>query len=236
MGIVSKMVFCLYSQTSHDIQAYVPGVMHVYEWIGPISLLNSVYVPGIYSLNIYCDSQKHFLLTKLVLDNNTVSVVFVNQVSGVTPVGLNIDPLCWNSSDTCIQWSPNGPDKWPDIWELFLPNKFGKTIPVTPVTAEMIGHSSLAREKSSRGRGRFPQWPRYDKLHAVDDHYSVIAVATKLNGPPVNLQSMQSPTVSAGKFVIPFPDSFLECSVQQRVAFIEPEKYRALKKVQEGRC
>ena len=72
MGIVSNMVFCLYSQTSHDIQAYVPGLMHVYEWVGPVSLLDSVYVPDIYSLNIHCDLRNHFKLKKLVLADNTV--------------------------------------------------------------------------------------------------------------------------------------------------------------------
>ena len=119
MGIVSNMVFCLYSQTSHDIQAYVPGLMHVYEWVGPVSLLDSVYVPDIYSLTIHCDLRNHFKLKKLVLSDNTVSVVFVNQVSGVTPLGSIIDPLCMNDTDQCIQCSPNGPDKWPDCWELF---------------------------------------------------------------------------------------------------------------------
>ena len=95
----------------------------------------------------------------------------------------------------------------------------------------MTGHTSLIQEKSTRGRDRFPQWPQYDKLYAVDDHSCVIAVVTKLNGSPVNLQSMQSPTVSAGKFVISFPCSFLERSIHQRVAFIKPDKYRALEQI-----
>ena len=154
----------------------------------------------------------------------------MNQVSGVTPLGSIIDPLCMNDTDQCIQCSPNGPDKWPDCWELFLPKQFEKTIPVTSVTAEMTGHTRLIKEKSTRGRDRFPQWPWYDKFHAVDDHSSVIAVVTKLDGSPVDLRSIQSPTISSGKFAIPFPDSFLERSIHQRVAFIDPDKYRALKK------
>ena len=95
----------------------------------------------------------------------------------------------------------------------------------------MTGHPSLIKEKSTRGCDRFPQWPWYDRLHAMDDHSCVIAVVTELDGSPVNPQSMQSPTVSAGKFVISFPCSFLERSIHQRVAFIKPDKYRALEQI-----
>ena len=106
MGFVSNMVYCLYSQTTPNTQAYVPGVMHVYKWIGPVALLNSVYVPFIYYLNIDCDEGKHFCLEKLVLDDTNNSVVFVNQISGVTPSGFNIDPLCCNPTDSMLpQWA-----------------------------------------------------------------------------------------------------------------------------------
>ena len=69
----------------------------------------------------------------------------------------------------------------------FLLKQFEKTIPVTSVTAEMTGHTRLIKEKSTCGRDRFPQWPWYDQFHAVDDHSSVIAVITKLDGSPVDL-------------------------------------------------
>ena len=65
MGIVSNMVYCLESQTTQNTQEYVPEVMHVYEWVGPVALSIFAYVPFIYYLNIYCDLGKHVCLKNL---------------------------------------------------------------------------------------------------------------------------------------------------------------------------
>ena len=65
MGIVSNMVYCLESQTTQNTQEYVPEVMHVYEWVGPVALSIFAYVPFIYYLNIDCDLGKHVCLKNL---------------------------------------------------------------------------------------------------------------------------------------------------------------------------
>ena len=115
-----------------------------------------------------------------MLDDTNNSVVFVNQISGVTPSGFNIDPLCYNPTDMCIQCSPNGPDQWPDGWSVGLPPVPEKTIRLTCLTDEMLGCPSFMKNKSGCGPDRYPQWPRYDNLHAEDQHDSAIAVVAKL--------------------------------------------------------
>ena len=108
-------------------------------------------------LNIDCDIANHICLKYLELDDTNLSVIFVNQVSDVTPRGSNIDPLCCNPIDKYIQRSPNGPDQWMDRWSVCLPLVPEKTIHVTRVTDEMLGCPSLMKEKSVRRCDRYPQ-------------------------------------------------------------------------------
>ena len=84
----------------------------------------------------------------------------------------------------------------PDKWGLELDRQFDTTFPVTPVTDEMMGHPRLLMKKNVRHQNRFPQWPQFAKYLPVRSHQSVINVVKKLDGSPVYIQSLQSPTIA----------------------------------------
>ena len=48
MGIVPSMVYYVESQSERNTQGYVPGVLHVYEWVGRVVMSDSGFVPFVY--------------------------------------------------------------------------------------------------------------------------------------------------------------------------------------------
>ena len=139
----------------------------------------------------------------------------MNQVSGISPQGSTVDSLTSNPVDACIQCLPNGPDNF----------KSEKPIPKEALSESKDLLHKVRVKKRKQGA---PEWDTESRWKTNKLHDAIVAVVTKMDGTPLDMQTLQSSTIADSMYVLPFVDSFLRRDIHQRVTLCTPKQYRHL--------